>query len=195
MGLSASSVIPLLSKWEEYLSTNPDGDITGFARWLLAVAPESSAPSAAATPSSNAATSGPNSATSGPNSAAVIRAPFLITHLYRELQQRSKPIAKQLGLTNSLELDMLVHIAALKDPNKKQVCQEMLIESSTGVEIAKRLVNKGFLREQPDSKDRRAARVSLTAKGKETVLHGYKELAAVHSDLLITLRIQLPPLS
>jgi DNA-binding MarR family transcriptional regulator len=177
MGLSASSVIPLLSKWEEYLSTNPDGDITGFARWLLA-----------ATPS-------PNSATSVPDSAAVIRAPFLITHLYRELQQRSKPIAKQLGLTNSLELDMLVHIAALKDPNKKQVCQEMLIESSTGVEIAKRLVNKGFLREQPDSKDRRAARLSLTVKGKETVLQGYRELAAVHSDLLSTLRIQLPPLS
>ena len=87
---------------------------------------------------------------------------------------------------------MLVHIAALKNPNKKQVCQEMLIESSTGVEIAKRLVNKGFLREQPDSKDRRAARLSLTIKGKETVLHGYKELAAVHADLLSTLRIQLP---
>jgi DNA-binding MarR family transcriptional regulator len=185
MGLSASSVIPLLSKWEEYLSTNPDGDITGFARWVLSAARESPA---SATPSSDPATS-------GPDSAALIQAPFLITHLYRELQQRSKPIAKQLGLTNSLELDMLVHIATLKDPNKKQVCQEMLIESSTGVEIAKRLVAKGFLREQPDTKDRRAARLSLTVKGKETVFHGYKELAAVHSDLLSTLRIQFPPLS
>ncbi|HMI63250.1 MAG TPA: MarR family winged helix-turn-helix transcriptional regulator [Puia sp.] len=192
MGLSASSVIPLLSKWEEYLGTNSDGDITGFARWLLSVARESSA---AATPSSVSATPGADAATSGPDSAALIQAPFLITHLYRELQQRSKPIAKQLGLTNSLELDMLVHIATLKDPNKKQVCQEMLIESSTGVEIAKRLVAKGFLREQPDTKDRRAARLSLTVKGKETVFHGYKELAAVHSDLLSTLRIQLPPLS
>ncbi|HXO76510.1 MAG TPA: MarR family winged helix-turn-helix transcriptional regulator [Puia sp.] len=177
MGLLASSVIPLLSQWEEYLSTNPDGDIAGFARWVLAVAPQS-----------------PAATTSDPDPAA-IRAPFLITHLYRDLQQRSKPIAKKLGLTNSLELDMLVHIATLKDPNKKQVCQEMLIESSTGVEITKRLVAKGFLREQPDTNDRRAARLSLTVKGKETVLNGYRELAAVHSDLLNTLRIQLPPLS
>ncbi|HEY4290833.1 MAG TPA: MarR family winged helix-turn-helix transcriptional regulator [Puia sp.] len=182
MGLSASSVIPLLSKWEEYLSTNPDGDITGFARWVLAAnsaSPQQQPPTSAA----------------APDSPAAVQAPFLITHLYRDLQQRSKPIAKQLGLTNSLELDMLVHIATLTNPNKKQVCQEMLIESSTGVEIAKRLVAKGFLREQPDTKDRRAARLSLTVKGKETVLHGYKELAAVHSDLLSTLRIQLPPLS
>ena len=196
MGLSASSVIPLLSKWEEYLSTNPDGDITGFAHWVLTAASASDPaqpqhptplplPAAAPTPP----------ATSGPDPAAAIKAPFLITHLYRDLQLRSKPIAKQLGLTNSLELDMLVHIATLKDPNKKQVCQEMLIESSTGVEIAKRLVAKGFLREQPDTKDRRSARLSLTVKGKETVLHGYRELAAVHSDLLSTLRLQLPPLS
>ena len=175
MGLSASSVIPLLSKWEEYLSANPAGDIDGFARWVLAASPDS--------------------ATSGPDPATVIQVPFLITHLYRDLQQRSKPIAKQLGLTNSLELDMLVHIATLKNPNKKQVCQEMLIESSTGVEIAKRLVAKGFLREQPDTNDRRASTLSLTVKGNETVLHGYRELAAVHSDLLSTLRTQLRPLS
>ena len=172
MGLLASSVIPLLSKWEEYLSANPDGDITGFAQWILAAAPPSA-----------------------PDPVTIIQAPFLITHLYRDLQQRSKPIAKQLGLTNSLELDMLVHIATLKDPNKKQVCQEMLIENSTGVEITKRLVAKEFIEEKADSKDRRAARLSLTVKGQRTVLQGYTQLAPIHSDILNTLRIQLPPLS
>ena len=187
MGLSASSIIPLLSKWEEYLSTNPDGDITGFAHWVLAATPAATAPAAA-----TAAT--PTTSTQ-PQSATSIQVPFLITHLYRDLQQRSKPIAKQLGLTNSLELDMLVHIAALKNPNKKQVCQEMQIEGSTGVEITKRLAAKGFIKEQPDSKDRRSARLSLTAKGNETVLQGYKDLAAVHSDLLGALRTRLPPLS
>ncbi len=175
MGLSASSVIPLLSKWEEYLSTTPDGDIAGFARWVLVATP--------------------NAATPDPDPAAVIQAPFLITHLYRDLQLRSKPIAKQLGLTNSLELDMLVHIATLKDPNKKQVSQEMLIESSTGVEIVKRLVARGFIQEKADSEDRRAARLSLTVKGKQTVLQGYTQLAPIHADLLSTLRTQLPPLS
>jgi len=220
MGLTASSVIPLLSKWEEYLSTNADGDIDGFAHWVLAAAPQSPAAaapaprsSAAATPplasarsvpatsSPDPATSNPDHGTSNPDpgtsdpAAAAIRAPFLITHLYRDLQQRSKPIAKKLGLTNSLELDMLVHIATLKDPNKKQVCQEMLIESSTGVEIAKRLVAKGFIEEKADSKDRRAARLSLTVKGQQTVLQGYTQLAPIHSDILNTLRTQVPPLS
>ena len=172
MGLSASSVIPLLSKWEEYLSTNPDGDINGFARWVLTATPASA-----------------------PDPVKVIQIPFLITHLYRDLQLRSKPIAKQLGLANSLELDMLVHIATLKDPIKKQVCQEMLIESSTGVEITKRLVAKGFIEEKADSNDRRAARLSLTVKGQQTVLQGYTQLAPIHSDILSTLRIRLPPLS
>jgi len=172
MGLPASSVIPLLSKWEEYLSTNPEGDITGFARWILAAAPASA-----------------------PDPVTIIQAPFLITHLYRDLQQRTKPIAKQLGLANSLELDMLVHIATLKDPNKKQVCQDMLIENSTGVEITKRLVAKEFLEEKADSKDRRAARLSLTVKGQQTVLQAYTQLAPIHSDIVSTLRTQLPPLS
>src|SRR5579872_1645199 len=31
----ATSVIPLLSQWEKYTSEHPEGDVPGFARWVL----------------------------------------------------------------------------------------------------------------------------------------------------------------
>jgi len=164
MGLSASSVIPLLSKWEEYLNAHPDGDISGFARWILAASPAQTSASA-----------------------APAQIPLLISRLYRILQFRAKPIAKDLGLTSPMEFSMLIQTAIMKSPNKKQVCQEMLIEGSTGVEIAKRLVTKGFIQEKTDAKDRRSALLSLTEKGKQTLLKGYTQLDAVHSEFLTTL--------
>ena len=142
MGLSASSVIPLLSKWEEYLSTNPDGDITGFARWVLTASPE---PSAATTSSTI-----PEKVDLDDTAKSLL----LISRLHRILQFRSKPIAKELGFTKPMEFSMLVQVAIMNKPNKKQLCQEMLIEGSTGVEITKRLAARGFIKEQPDANDR-----------------------------------------
>jgi DNA-binding MarR family transcriptional regulator len=178
MGLSASSVIPLLSKWEEYLSTNPDGDITGFARWVLAVSPESSA------------TTTPSPTPPSPDKVELddtAQSLLLISRIHRILQFRSKPIAKELGFTKPMEFSMLLQVAIMNKPNKKQLCQEMLIEGSTGVEITKRLAAKGFIKEQPDANDRRSALLSLAEKGKQTLLQGYTKLDAIHSNFLTTL--------
>lgn len=183
MGVSAASVIPLLSKWEEYLGTCSDGNLNGFARWLL-----EDEPNAHPEPESmHNVHPDPEAMPTAPDKEH--HAPFLLTRLYRSWQTRSKPIAKEIGLTNALELDMLIHIAIMKNPNKKQLCQEMGIEGSTGVEITKRLVAKGFLAEKIDAKDRRAARLSLTVKGQRTVVDGYSQLGPIHSDLLNSLRI------
>lgn len=195
MGLSASSVIPLLSKWEEYVSANPDGDINGFARWVLAASPE---PAAAATAAeTTAAAETPTAATppSSPSSTPPAKAPLddttqsliLISRLHRIVHFRAKPIAKELGFTKPMEFSMLLQTAIMNNPNKKQLCQEMLIEGSTGVEIIKRLAAKGFIQVKTDAKDRRAALLSLAEKGKQTLLQGYTKLDALHSQFLTTL--------
>ncbi|HEY6902074.1 MAG TPA: MarR family winged helix-turn-helix transcriptional regulator [Puia sp.] len=170
MGLSASSIIPLLSKWEEYLGTNPDGDITGFARWILASETQNE---------KNPATLSPKIEMD-----ATARAAILIGRIHRILQFQSKPVAKELGFTKPMEFAMLVQTAIMQNPNKKELCQEMLIEGSTGVEITKRLATQGFIRVNIDSKDRRAARLSLTEKGKETLTAGYTKLSPIHTSFL-----------
>jgi DNA-binding MarR family transcriptional regulator len=163
--MASASVIPLLSSWEEYISIKPDGDIRGFARWILDTE-KTPPPAPPANPDDNT------------------RIPLLISRLHRILHQLSKPIAKTLGLTNDMEFDLLVHIAIMDHPNKKQLCHELLIENSTGVEITKRLAQRGFITERPDPKDRRSARLSLTEKGKRSLLQGYEKLAAIHSSFL-----------
>lgn len=175
MGLSASSIMPLLSKWEEYLNQSPDGDITGFARWVLAEAPSS--PAAATPPAPEPPAELDNTA----------RSLLLISRLHRIVQFRTKPIVKYLGFTKPQEFSILVQTAIMNNPNKKQLCQEMLIEGSTGVEITRRLAAKGFLKEKPDVNDRRSALLSLTEKGKQTLLQGYTKLSPIHSEFLTTL--------
>jgi DNA-binding MarR family transcriptional regulator len=189
MGLPASSVIPLLSKWEEYLSVHPDGDITGFARWVLATAPK---PPAETGRSASAGHSVPTGNSVPPSCEipvpagldATAQSALLISRIYRILQFLSKPVAKELGFTKPMEFSMLVQTAIMNRPNKKQLCQEMLIEGSTGVEITKRLAAKGFIQEQPDGRDRRSVVLSLTEKGRQTLLKGYTKLEAIHCGLL-----------
>jgi DNA-binding MarR family transcriptional regulator len=141
--MGAASVIPLLSSWEEYIAVDPQGDVQGFARWILRYENPPAAPDATADPGDNS------------------RIPLLIARLHRILHALSKPIAKSLGLTNDLEFDLLVQIAIMDRPNKKELCRDLLIENSTGVEISKRLASRGFITERPDPKDRRSARLSL----------------------------------
>ena len=211
MGLSASSIMPLLSKWEEFLNLYPEGEMTGFARWILAETPGTpetpGPPGTPATPGTPgtvapAAPTGvapaPNPAVPGtkatptipdptPDADATAQSLLLITRLHRIVQFRSKPIVKYLGFTKPQEFSMLVQTAIMNNPNKKQLCQEMLIEGSTGVEITKRLAAKGFLKETPDADDRRSALLSLTEKGKQTLLQGYTKLTPVHAEFLATL--------
>jgi DNA-binding MarR family transcriptional regulator len=69
-------------------------------------------------------------------------------------------------------------------PNKKELCRELLIENSTGVEITRRLAKKGLLLEEADEKDRRSARLSLTEKGKTVMRQLYEQLSPVYAGFL-----------
>jgi len=194
--MSTTSVIPLLSSWEQYTALYPPGDLLGFAHWLLSQ-PDSAGPthptrpigpttapvapiSPATAPIHPTAQPGISSA-AGPGATA--QSTLLITRLFRILQFLSKPGIKKLGFKD-MEFGVLVQITLMDRPNKKELCHEMLIENSTGVEITKRLAQKGFIREETDPDDRRSARLSLTEKGKRLLFQGYEKLAAIHQGFL-----------
>jgi len=170
----ATSVIPLLSEWEKYIRDHPGGDIPGFAHWILANQPNQNPP-----PPSNADKQLP------PTS----QASLFITRLFRIFSLLSKSRIKSFGLTNDLEFATLIHVAIMDQPNKKELCRELLIENSTGVEITRRLSKKGLLAEKPDPNDRRSARLSVTEKGKKMLMHGaelFRDLHTTFYDILST---------
>jgi DNA-binding MarR family transcriptional regulator len=179
----ATSVIPLLSEWEKYTQDHPGGDIPAFARWILA-GEKSAAPAAPAPPATPAPTPTPQNANLNANLNDVAQAAPLITRNHRILRLFSKPIIKDLGFTKDIEFEAVVHVAIMDRPNKKELCRELLIENSTGVEITKRLAKKGLIAESPDPEDRRSALLSITDKGKKILQQGNNRLSPVHTSFL-----------
>jgi len=169
----ATSVIPLLSSWEKYISAHPDGDIPGFAAWVLAKQDppaQTPPPTAPFSPTANL----------DDNAQGALQ----IARLNGFLRIYSKPIIKELGFSKDLEYGVLVHVAIMNRPNKKELCRQLLIENSTGVEVTRRLAKRGLISEQPDPNDRRSARLSVTEKGKKAILKGYEKLAPFHTSFL-----------
>jgi DNA-binding MarR family transcriptional regulator len=162
----ATSVIPLLSEWEKYMRDHPDGDVPGFAHWVLAQQPPKTTPTQ--TPNLQI----PTTAQAG----------MLIARLHRIMSMLSKPKIKSLGFTKDLEFAVLVHVAIMDQPNKKELGRELLIENSTGVEITRRLAKKGLIIEKPDPNDRRSARLSLTEKGKKILMDGADWFRVLHTS-------------
>lgn len=166
----ARSVIPLLSAWEKYTNENPDGDVTGFAKWILA-ADQPTQPAANKPPIEPAA--------ANPALGAI-----LLARNHDILRLLTKPVIKDLGLTKDVEFSAIANVAAMDHPNKKQLCLELLIENSTGVEITRRLAQKGFIAEKPDPEDRRSALLSVTDKGKKILEQGVRRLTPIHNSFL-----------
>lgn len=189
----ARSVIPLLSAWEKFTTENPDGDVTGFARWVLANDPSlaqqqqnqqqqlqqnqqpQQQPSQQPPPNRQ-----PVSATLDDTAQGAL----LIARNHRILRLLSKPVIKDLGFTKDMEFAAVVHVAIMDHPNKKQLCRELLIENSTGVEITRRLALKGLIAERPDPDDRRSALLSITDTGRKILEQGYHRLSPVHTSFL-----------
>ena len=179
----ARSVIPLLSAWERYTNEKPDGDLAGFARWVLAneEAPSATQPPETAKAPINTQPSTPSLTTELDDTA---QGALLIARNHRILRVFSKPVIKDLGFTKDMEFSAVVHVAIMDHPNKKELCRELLIENSTGVEITRRLAQRGFIAERPDPADRRSALLSITDKGRKILEQGYHRLSAVHTTFL-----------
>ena len=159
--MNPGSSIPVLSQWEKFVRTHPSGSVEDFARWILKNEKE---------PPPVKAVSGHKRAT-GEEIDRAARAGLLINRLYKLLGFFNKPIIRNMGLVKEHEFAVFAQLAISEKPNKKELAKETLIEVSTTVEITKRLVKKGLIKEEVDKTDRRAARISLTEKGRKLLMH------------------------
>jgi DNA-binding MarR family transcriptional regulator len=172
-----SSVVPIITLWEEYSKTSKDADPRGFARWILKDVAGKSLPTSLKTSKSSRRHLDRDLDDAG-------KAMLLINRLHSMMKKVSKPILKKIGFAKDQEYGVLIQIYLLKNPNKKEVAQQLLLENSTTVEMIKRLVKRGFIREVLDSDDNRAMRLSLTDKGMQKLMESYEGMAKVHANFL-----------
>jgi DNA-binding MarR family transcriptional regulator len=165
-----SSIVPVITLWEEFLSKNNKADVKEFARWVL-MNESNSHQIDSLTDTSMVIKNKPQGVESDLNESA--KAMLLITRLHRFTQIKTKPIMKQLGFTKDHEYNMLIHIHLLKNPNKKQLAQNMLLETTTAVEISNRLLKKGLIKEIRDNGDKRSTRLGLTTMGEQKLYESY----------------------
>ncbi len=94
-----------------------------------------------------------------------------------------KPL-KQIGFSNLEEFRILQAIDRIKNINKSQLSNESLMEFSTVVDILKRLIKQGLVKQLQDENDRRASLLQITPKGKKLLENSYKILANLQPSLL-----------
>ncbi|OMC98931.1 hypothetical protein BSK66_00150 [Paenibacillus odorifer] len=93
---------------------------------------------------------------------------------------------KELGLTVP-QMGLLNMIAKEKKSRVVQLAESMEVKSSAVTVMLDRLEVLGYIKREPDGKDRRAVVVTITEKGQQVLEEGHfrsKELLAEHLSIL-----------
>ncbi|WP_226388865.1 MarR family winged helix-turn-helix transcriptional regulator [Penaeicola halotolerans] len=163
-----TSYLPLIEKWEEYLSLNAEGNLADFGKWL--VERESSKQSYAIEHQSTA------------NKDAV--AGYLIARLYKFIRLYSKELLHEINIHSLDDFGFLSTIDRIPGIQKKVLCEINLIELSTGYDIIKRLQKEGWIIEDTDPNDKRAKTLMLSESGKLKVREAYMKLDSINEVLI-----------
>jgi DNA-binding MarR family transcriptional regulator len=194
------SIIPLISSWEQYILTHPAGDLRDFGRWLQSqshpqiqpqpnplIQPTPRTPTQSATGTPDPLLHARQSLGASTDLDAPAYGTLLVNRLGNINLFLSKPIIRKLGFAKEVEFGVLIHVYLMDRPNKKELSRRLLIETSTCVEITRRLAKKGLLRESIDPSDRRSARLTITDKGLRLIKKGYTGIAPIHKAFLTPL--------
>ncbi len=165
--MESKSIIPVITLWEEFNSEHPNSDIQDFARWVLNKSDREMEAETTRDEESSEITHDFSKLTTESNIL------YLIQRLQRRLQKAIKPPIKKLGFSKDHEFAMLYHVFVLKNPNKKELAQHMLIEKTTAVEISNRLLARSLVTEAPDDTDKRSTRLKITETGMQILRESY----------------------
>ncbi|QNL48207.1 MarR family transcriptional regulator [Olivibacter sp. SDN3] len=85
----------------------------------------------------------------------------------------------KMALRDKLELDAFYFLNSIyhrRESQKKDIIQFHFVEQSTGMDILRRLLLAGYIKEREDPADKRAKLVSITTKGEKLLLEVYQLL-------------------
>jgi len=92
---------------------------------------------------------------------------FLLVMQSRYYKTYAKKVLGESELTSPDGLSFLYHLNHTDSFRKMELIKLHHLEPPSGVEVLKRLLNKGLIEEFDDSEDKRARRIKITEKGKK----------------------------
>ncbi len=108
----------------------------------------------------------------------------MLTRLYRFATRYLKQTFKNRNFKTIDEFGFLATLLREKQLSKSELINKHLMELTTGVELIKRLVKKGLVKEFDDVNDKRSKIVMITDKGKAELFSVFQDMYAV--SLLIS---------
>lgn len=185
-----SELAELITKWESFKQEQPKGTLHDFAKWLNG---ENKVLKKAAKAETFSALD-PEFEQYADLQKTTMQAGYLIGKLYQYLLVYTKPVMKKYGLHSMDDFGYLATVNWHHTISKSKACAAMLHEVTTGVDIIKRLVHLGYIKEIGDKTDRRQKLLQLTAKGKkvlQSLKTDFKELPDVLGELELEERKKL----
>ncbi|GAB4402642.1 MAG: hypothetical protein OHK0039_00910 [Bacteroidia bacterium] len=174
------SYLELIEAWEAFLRDSPAGTLEDFARWLLArgdsPAPVGQAQALQAYFDQQTDTFGYTSANS--------EAAYLIWRLSKFIRHDTKALFEHCGLYSQDEFAILAHVDYLGECPKKVAVHDNLIEMSTGIDMIRRLVQRGLLLDRPNPADQRERLIRLSEQGAAVLQAVYAGFGGVQ-DILV----------
>lgn len=181
--------ILVLTKWKEFKEKSTSSNPEDFAKWLLKASSSPQKIGQHETFIINRVTemdekdNVPDLANRG-----------LIGHLLGRMHLFVKNYAKvpfqHIGFSNLEEFRILQIIDRVQNISKSQLSNESLMEFPTVVDILKRLIKQGHVRQLQDLKDKRASCLQITSRGKKLLFSSYQALANLQPNVAGDLSIK-----
>lgn len=169
-------IIELLENWDNFKRLNPNDNIYDFGKWL--------SESGAGTVNKSPILKSGKHLTDEYSGEYQFLASYFITRMGKFIKNYTKEIFSEYELNSSDDFSFLALIDTMENPNKKELCAANLTEFSTGLDIIRKLIKKGYVVEIQNPSDKRAKILKITEKGKLTVDNIYNKLRQLTDDVL-----------
>ena len=95
---------------------------------------------------------------------------ILLVLMYRYAKGYIKKVMKNSRLQTADEFSFLITLMTWDSLTKSELVNKQVMEKTSGAEIIRRLVAKGFIHEFNDENDKRSVRVSITPEGRNEII-------------------------
>lgn len=95
---------------------------------------------------------------------------ILIVLMYHYAKGYLKEALRDSSLQTPDEFPFLITLMTYDNLTKSELIAKQVMEKTSGSEVIRRLIKRGFIVETADEKDKRSVRVSITKTGREEVL-------------------------
>lgn len=170
------SVVPLIQYWEQFIAEGNPDSMSHFAVWLQ----DRISPGVSRKTKETAVTDYMQRTTSATgNRYQSSLAAYHIGRMYKYVRFYTKDIITEHGLSAMDEFGILAVLDQRKETTKRHIIEEMMLETTTGTDMIRRLINLGLIREKINKTDRRERIISLTALGRTTLYRLYGAFTAI----------------